>query len=393
MSEASAHKMAYCVEPSPGTTPTNPRFQRLPDTRTSLNMTRETIPSNRLTGDRFPAEPRSGARGAGGDIPVDLSFETYDAFIASALQGVWSAPASLDSVDITIDSTPTPGQEEGDTYNTANGVVTFERVDAASEELVLLYVPTASPDAAETYEFTGTSGGAQTIDGETFEPTAFTNVAEESTCLAGDTRTAMSILREFSDLPDENFLLYTGCEVATWSLQAEANNVATSTFTMFGRTMEAPALTAPAGTSYAPAVDTEAFDTFSGEMKVDGVAQCIVTSYGLTVTNGHAPRYTVGCEGSGTPSVTQSVIEGTATIYFESPALYKKFFSEESFSLELTLQDSEGNQLIISLPNLKISSATPDVTGDGPITMPINFTAHKDNTLGSHISVTSKQAA
>lgn len=57
-------------------------------------------------------------------------------------------------------------------------------------------------------------------------------------------------------------------------------------------------------------------------------------------------------------------------------------------ALVLTLSDSGGNQMIISLPNCKVVSGTqPDVTADGPITIVINFSAHKDDTLGSHISV------
>lgn len=302
MSEASAHKLAFVVEATRGTTPANPVFQRLPDTRTTLGLNKENLPSERLTGDRFPAEPRTGASLVTGDIPADLSREVYDEFISSALQGAWV-------LDV---------------------------------------------------------------------------------CLAGSTRKSFSFLREFSDFEagKERFLLYSGCEVSSWNLTADANALAKSTFSFFGRNMAAPSLTAPAGTTYTAAVETEPFDTFSGELKIDGVESLIVTSYNITINNGHAAKFVVGHPTSQDPMVSQSVIEGSLTAYFENADLYTKFIDEESMSLELTLQDSEGYGFIILLPNLKIGAGTqPDVTADGSITIPINFTAHKDAGLGSHISV------
>lgn len=386
MSEASAHKLAYVVEATRGTTPTNPRFRYLPDTRTTLALTKETLATERLTGTRFPAEPRTGASVVGGDIPADLSSQTYDDFIASALQGDWVVAASGDTIDLTVDTVPNAGTVVGATFNTTNGVVTVESIDAKAQEAVLYYVEGANPPV--TYEFFGLD--TITIDGDDFEITAYNDVAEDATVKAGDTRKSFSIIREFSDFEagQEPFLLYKGCEVATWNLTAAANGLAKSTFTFFGRDMVGPSENAPAGTSYAPAIDTEPFDTFSGAMEIDGVAQCIVTDYNLTINNGHAPRYTVGCASSQDPMVAQSVIEGSITVYLEDATLYKKFVEEEKLSLKLTLADSKGNKMIVNLPNLKIGSGTqPDVTGDGSITIPINFTAHKDNDLGSHISV------
>ena len=391
MSEASAHKLAYIVEPTRGTTPTNPRFQYLPDTRTTLALTKENLETERLTGNRFPAKPRTGASQVGGEIPADLSFEAYNEFISSALQGPFVAQhVGEDTVDITIDSVATPGIVVTDTYATTNGIVTFEYIDAANQIVRAKYDESG---AISNYEWNGLE--TLTIDGETFEVTAYTNVQEDFIAVAGDTRKSFSIIREFSDFEggEKPFLLYSGCEVATWSIEAAANNLAKSTFTWFGRDGLAPSETAPAGTSYKDAIDTEPFDTFNGEMKIDGVADCIVTDYSLTINNGHAPRFTVGCDSSQDPSVTQSIIEGSITVYFENAALLEKFYDETGLALELTLQDSNGNQLIIDLPNLHIGSGTqPDVTADGPITMPINFTAHEDPTLGSHISVRSLSA-
>lgn len=388
MSEASAHKLSYVVETTRGITPTNPRFRALPDTRTTLALTKELLATERLTGSRFPAEPRTGASVVGGDIPADLSSQTYDDFISSALQGDWvdDAGAAADSVDLTVDSAANAGVVVGATFNTTNGVVTVESIDSQANEVVLTYVEESNDSV--THQLFGL--GTVTIDGDDFEATSYTDALQSATAKAGDTRKSFSVIREFSDFGagEEPFLLYKGCEVASWNLTAAANGLAKSTFTFFGREMVGPSATAPAGTTYAPAIDTEPFDTFSGAMEVDGIAKCIVTDYNLTINNGHAARYTVGCAASQDPMVAQSVVEGSITVYLEDATLYKKFVKEEKLSLKLTLADSHGNKFIVDLPNLKIGSGTqPDVTGDGSITIPINFTAHKDNDIESHVRV------
>ena len=304
MSEASAHKLSYSVETVRGTTNATPVFVSLPDTRTSVALVKDTLATERLSGDRFPAAPRTGASTVAGEVPVDLSYDTYNPFIESALQG---------------------------TFN----------------------------------------GGS-------------TNIA-----LAGTTRKSFSLLREFSDIAADQFLLYSGCEVNTWSLSAAANGLAKSTFAFLGRDAAAPATVDPA-TSYTAASTTEPFDTFSGEMKIDGVASCIVTDYTININNGLEAKYSVGCEGSEDPSVSQSVVDGSITVYLEDMTLYKKFINDTSLALSLKLMDSNNDYMLINIPNAVISSGTqPDVSGDGAIMLPISFTAHYDAGVGSHISVTS----
>lgn len=388
MSEASAHKLSYIIEAIRGTTPTNPRFQALPDTRTTLALTRDTLTSERITGDRFPEEPRSGVNGVSGDIPADLSSRAYDDFIASALQGPWVEAGLIDGVDFEVDSVPNDDLTQGDIVDTpTNGQVFIDFLDAKAEKTVLRFDPTiAGPSTF--HELFGLD--SVTIDGVLFEVTAYADLEEDGTVKAGDTRLSFSVLREFSDFEggEKPFLLYSGCEVASWNLTAAANSLAKSTFTFFGRDMDGPNENAPTNTSIAPAFDTEPFDTFSGAMEIDGVETCIVTDYSLTINNGHAPRYGIGCDVSEDPSVNMSLIEGSITTYFEDADLYEKFVNEGSMALKLTLSDSDNNQMVIYLPNCKVGSGTqPDVSGDGPITLVVNFTAHKDQALGSHISV------
>jgi len=304
------------------------------------------------------------------------------------LQGLFvESVAGVDSASIDIDAAGAVSFDEGDTYATVNGEVTFETINAIEQKLVAVYRPTVPGDAVN-YIFEGLE--TITIDGETFETEGFTNIAKAAVAKAGNTRSSFSILREFTDLGSaENKLLYTGCEVGTWNITAEANNIAKSTFTFMGLSMVDPSATAPTGSTFKPAIDNEPFDTFNGEMKIDGAATCIVTSYNLTINNNLSTQFGVGCESARGTRAGQSVVEGSITVFFETIDLYQKFIDEGQLALELTLQDNLGNQMVIKLPNLKITSGTNlDVSGDAEITLPISFTAHEDADLASHISVT-----
>lgn len=387
MSEGNQHIISFIKEVTPGTTPANPRLQLLPDNRTTINLTKETLATERLSGNRFPSKSRTGAKQVSGEIPADLSFGTYDAFIESALQGLFvEGVAGVDSVSISIDNAIATSFNEGSTYATTGGVVTFETINAIEQKLVAVFQPAVGDSVNYIFEGLETI----TIDGETFETEGFTNIAKTAIAKAGNTRSTFSIMREFSDLESAaNKLLYTGCEVGTWNITAEANKIAKSTFTFLGRSMDDPSATAPAGSSFKPAIDNEPFDTFNGEMKIDGAATCIVTSYNLTINNNLSTQFSVGCESARGTRAGQSVVEGSITVFFETITLYQKFIDEGQLALELTLQDNLGNQMIINLPNLKITSGTNlDVSGDAEITLPISFTAHEDVTFGSHVIVT-----
>ena len=392
MAEASLHKLAYVAEATIGETPANPRFQELPDTRTTLALLLDTLATERLTGNRFPAQPRTGARTVGGEIPADLSFGAYDDFIASALQGEWiEAAEGADTCTLTIGGVANTLTAAGNSFPTTNGNVTVEKVDAVGGKVKLRLVLTAD---GKSSNHTLVNSNSKNIDGISFEASEYADFQENATIKAGDTRKSFSFLREFTDLGADNdgtrrpFLLYKGCEISTWNITATANALAKSTFTIFGLDMSDPAETAPVGSSFKDPIRTEAFDTFSGSLEIDGQPKCLVTDYNLTINNGHAARYTVGCQSSQDAMVTQSVVDGSITAYFENMELYRKFIDETTMSLKLTLADSIGNKLVIFTPLLRILAGTqPDITGDGSITIPINFSAHEDVQLGTHLQV------
>lgn len=392
MSESAKHKLSYVVESTRGTTPTNPRFQRLPDTRTTLAVTKDNLTSERVTGDRFPAEPRTGAKGVSGEIPADLSAVAYDDFLESAFQGVFTNDGGhvADTCLVDVEGSDFAGSVAGDTFTTVadNGTVTLEYLDSRMKYARFRYDPDSpAGDPATTYELFNTTDTVE-IDGDTFQIESFTDGAESQTLKAGDTRKSFSIMRQFSDMATKGFTIFTGCEIASLGLSISANNIAKATFGIVGRDMTGPQDAAPTNTDYIPAHDYKPFDTFKGAMVIDGVDVGTVTECSINFDNKFSPRFVVGRESSQDPSVGQINVEGSLTMYFEDAGLYEKFINDESFSAKITLQDLQERQYIFDLPNCRIGSGTqPDVTGDGPVTINVNFTAHYNETLASSVSL------
>jgi hypothetical protein len=80
------------------------------------------------------------------------------------------------------------------------------------------------------------------------------------------------------------------------------------------------------------------------------------------------------------------------TTYFESKTLYEKFINETSSSIVLTLVDLAGNEYEFDMPNVKYNSGQPDVSGEGAVTVSMDFIALYDATDESQIVITRTDA-
>ena len=392
MAESNAHVLSFIKETTRGETPTNPEFQLLPDNRTTVALQKDTLPTERMTGNRIAAKPRTGASTVTGDMPADLSFGAYDAMIASALQGTWEdTHIGQDAFGLISDALgPVDNLIVGDTASIAGGVLTVLSVKAQTGTVKVSF-----DDGVEVKNFTLKDGVERDIGTDSVKVVGFVDVVERATLISSNIRSSFSLLRNFSDLEADSegvkkpFILTKGNEISSWNLSASANAIVKSTFSIFGQNQVGPMTDDPATGGYLDPIDTQPFDSFSGFLKLDGEQKCIVTEFNMTLNNNIAARYVVGCNGTKDPMVGLAALDGSINVYFETAELYQKFIDEEDFGLEIGFSDPEGNQMIVELPNLKILSGTqPDVTGEGQVTLPINFSAHKDNEIGSHIRVT-----
>lgn len=202
----------------------------------------------------------------------------------------------------------------------------------------------------------------------------------------GTTRRSFSALREFKDLPvgQDSFFLYTGIEFTTLALTITADAIATGVATVVGKDQVIQA-SAPTGTNYTERTTTKVLDTFTGSIEEGGTSIGTVTEATFTIENNIEPRFVVGSKTTIRPSIKRLTVTGQVTVYFESSDLMKKFINEEDTTIFLDLVDLDGNTETIGIPRAIYTGGQPDVSGDGPITLAMPFTANFDAASSTNI--------
>ena len=87
-----ATSVRYIPEVTFGTTPTvtSANIFELRNKGCTLGVSKDSVTSNELRGDRMISDLRHGNIKVGGNLPIEFSFKEYDAFLEAALFGSWN---------------------------------------------------------------------------------------------------------------------------------------------------------------------------------------------------------------------------------------------------------------------------------------------------------------
>lgn len=202
---------------------------------------------------------------------------------------------------------------------------------------------------------------------------------------AGTTRRSFTIERTFQDITQ--YVRYTGCEVNTMSISIAPNSMVGVSFGFIGKD-QSIAQTAIASSTYSALTDTCQFDSFTATISEGGSPIALVTEAEITLENGIEPQFVVGSSTTLRPSIGRCNVTGSITVYLEDQAMLTKFQNETESSLDLTLTDPDGNTFQIEIPKLKYTSGQPDVSGEGSVTVSMDFQAIYDSVDASNIVIT-----
>jgi len=202
---------------------------------------------------------------------------------------------------------------------------------------------------------------------------------------AGTTRRSFTIERTFQDITQ--YVRYTGCEVNTMSISIAPNSMVGVSFGFIGKD-QSIAQTAIASSTYSVLTDTCQFDSFTATISEGGSPIALVTEAEITLENGIEPQFVVGSATTLRPSIGRCNVTGSITVYFEDQAMLTKFQNETESSLDITLTDPAGNTFKIDIPKLKYTSGQPDVSGEGSVTISMDFQAIYDSVDASNIVIT-----
>lgn len=202
---------------------------------------------------------------------------------------------------------------------------------------------------------------------------------------AGTTRRSFTVERTFQDITQ--YMRYTGCEVNTMSISIAPNSMIGVSFGFIGKD-QSIAQTAIAGSSYSALTDTCQFDSFTATINEGGSPIALVTEMEVTLENGIEPQFVVGSSTTLRPSIGRCNVTGSITVYLEDQAMLTKFQNETESSLDITMTDPDGNTFQIEIPKLKYNSGQPDVSGEGSVTVSMDFQAIYDSVDASNIVIT-----
>lgn len=186
--------------------------------------------------------------------------------------------------------------------------------------------------------------------------------------------TEKSFTVEQGSLDINQYSLYTGVKVNSWTVDVPIDGIVTSTFSVQGKDFSISG--SPQDATVTDPTVAEPFFHAGGTFTIDGVANC-VNSISLTVDNGGTPNYCLGDDAANNITVGFLSVSGSITVYFEDAAYFTAFLNEATAILDFTLTDGV-NTLNFNLPKIKYNSADRTVDGQGPILVTVAFEALSD---------------
>jgi len=203
----------------------------------------------------------------------------------------------------------------------------------------------------------------------------------------GTTRRSFTLERKFADLATPEFHRYTGCEFNTMSMSISPNAMVSTTFGVVGKDLALDTAEV-ASSTYSADIGNTPFDSFTGSINEGGSSIATVTALDISIENGLEPLFLVGSDTTSRPSIGKSRVTGSLTTYFDSKALYEKFLDETESDIVCTLTDLNGNDYIIDLTKVKFNSGQPDVSGEGAVTVSMDFVALYSSADASQLVIT-----
>lgn len=213
---------------------------------------------------------------------------------------------------------------------------------------------------------------------------------ESNVLTAGTTRRSFSLLRQFTDLSpaEKPFHLFSGCEISSMNLTVPASGIVTGSFGVFGKSVTISEGLVSLGTpTYSTPTTTAPFDSFTGTIEEGGDSIGIVTEIALTLENSITAKHVIGSDETLQGQIGRSNLTGTVTAFFENATLMEKFINETSSSLKFTLSNG-ANSYEINIPKIIYNGASPDVSGEGAITIALPFQAVYDDAEATNIKIT-----
>ncbi|OED34509.1 hypothetical protein AB832_07370 [Flavobacteriaceae bacterium (ex Bugula neritina AB1)] len=259
-------------------------------------------------------------------------------------------------------------------YGVTPASPSFQLVRNTDVSLALTKETLQSNEMREDRQISGFKHGNKQVGGdisidfsyESFDPlleAALCGTWSKDVLTVGIEQHSFTFERFFTDIGQ--YHRFTGVQINTLSLSVAPNAMVTGTFGTLGSDMVSDTKVI-ADATYGDNLITQPFDSFSGSLLVNGKPSNVVTSVELSLENGLEPRFVVGSANTREPSIGNSNISGSMSVFFEDSTMIDQFINEDEVSLKFSLNGQSGGY-DFELPRIKFSSGTPEKDGNSYI--------------------------
>lgn len=384
MASGALHSTRYILESVWGTTPSSPAFSTGRFTSNTLNTTKDGLKSAEMRSDRQVQDLSHGAWQTGGDLGFDMSYGSFDALFEACLGGTWAVKATKTATTISAVASDNSYNDSGNGFVTA-GFSVGDKVNVTGftgNVANNITGGTITSVAAGKIIIGGTDGDV-IVDDAAGE--SVTIATADYKLVGGTTRRSFTFERYYSDIASggKPYHRFPGIEFTGLSMEMNANAIVTGTLSTMGKNMVLDTA-AIASSTYAAASTTSVMNAFSGTVKEGGTVSGVITSINFSVDNGHERRLVIGSRYSLQPNIGEFNVEGEVSLWFEDSAMLEKFLIDDTeSSLDCSMLDGAGNMFRVIFPRVKYTGGQADVSGFGPITVPMKFQALRDTVFGS----------
>jgi len=353
----------YIFETTCNVTPTSPTWLPFRFTSGNLQLTRDALVSTELDGGRDTTSVRLGSKQVAGEISVELSPDSYDDLLEAALGGTWVVRTGESALSITVVAA-------GKTFTRSAGDFTTSPTSIVIGDMIKF--PSLTGNNSGTFRVTAVTATVITASGIADdilvdESTVTTDIVVGDTLEIGTIRRTMSVLSNFPDGDGTaDYQLVTGVETTGFTFDIAVNALVTGTIPTLGRDLTLLGATPPTGSTFDPAITTEAFSSLDSRILQDGVIIGFFSSLGITNDNNQSAQFEIGS--AAVAFIEKGRANNTLSIstFFSSIDLLQKFIDETEVQLIAILEGISGS-IMFDFPTVKYTSGSPEVAGETAI--------------------------
>lgn len=369
MSDTNRTQLAYIAESTWGTQVTGSALQLLRITGESLKQESSMSESGEIRSDRQVSDIRRTRIQASGGFNFELSYGTYDDFLAAALQAAaWGTAETVTASTISFAASGNTISDSGSGFGSL----------VANQWVKISGASTAANNGF--FKILTAAAGSITVSGGTLVDESAgqsVTVLQGGQIVNGQTLTSFNLERGYTDLTNK-FALFLGMAINGLSLNVPLEGRLTGSFDLLGAGESS--VSSSGGTGYTAATTTPTIVDAEVVSLLENQAAMTISNFSFNLTNNLRARMRVGSAGvlslgSGAIGVT-----GSLSAYYSDETLYDKYLNETASALALPITDSAGNSYLIDLPAVKYTNGQRTPTGpNGDCFAEMQFGAYRDS--------------